>query len=123
MSKPVFQDLFKFSGRRNRLSYNLFCLAAIAAFIIDGTVAFAGIRLVDDNFAAGLLLIIPAVAAFFVIAVSSWAVASQRMRDMGHSGFWVVLSLLPYIGWMVSLALMIIPSNDDNNKYGPSCIE
>jgi cytochrome c-type biogenesis protein CcmF len=39
MSKPVFQDVFKFSGRRNRQSYILALLAQIGALIVLGIVA------------------------------------------------------------------------------------
>ena len=34
MSKPIFEDLFKFSGRRNRKSYILLLLIQSAIYIL-----------------------------------------------------------------------------------------
>ena len=123
MSKPVFEDLFKFEGRRNRLSYNLFSLAVSAGFIGVAVVGMIGVQLLDNFAPLGWLFLLAAIAAFVALAVASWAVASQRMRDAGHSGVWVLATLIPYVGWIVSVALMIIPSTPGENKYGPSCIE
>ena len=123
MSKPVFEDVFKFEGRRNRLSYNLFSLAVIAGFIGVGVVGMIGVQLLDTFAPMGWLFLLAAIAAFISLAVASWAVASQRMRDAGHSGVWVLATLIPYVGWIVSVALMVIPSTPGENKYGPSCIE
>ena len=116
MSKPVFEDLFKFEGRRNRLSYNLFSLAVIAGFIGVAVVGMIGVQLLDNFAPLGWLFLLAAIAAFVALAVASWAVASQRMRDAGHSGVWVLATLIPYVGWIVSVALMIIPSTPGENK-------
>ena len=123
MSKPVFEDVFKFEGRRNRLSYNLLCLAVIAGFIGVAVVGMVGVQLLDAFAPLGWLFLLTTIAAFVALVVASWAVASQRVRDAGHSGIWVLACLIPYIGWIVSIGLMIIPSTPGENKYGPSCIE
>lgn len=122
MSKPVFQDVFKFSGRRNRQSYILLTLAQIGAAIGLGiTTAIAGALL--DSFAPlGYLLMLAVLAGFVAVIVSGWAGGSQRIRDFGHSGVWILLVLIPYVGWLVSLAIMFVPSTSGENKYGPSCI-
>ena len=123
MSRPVFKDVFKFEGRRNRLSYNLFTLAVIGGFFGVAVVGMVGAQLLDTFAPLGWLFLLAAIAAFVALAVASWACASQRVRDAGHSGIWVLACLIPYVGWIFSLALMIIPSTPGENKYGPSCIE
>jgi uncharacterized membrane protein YhaH (DUF805 family) len=122
MSKPVFQDLFKFSGRRNRKSYILLLLAQIAALIglsIVGTVGAAMLASVD--FLAYILLL-AVLVGFVAVAWSGWASGSQRIRDFGYSGVWILLVFIPYVGWLVSLAIMFVPSSEGNNRYGSSCI-
>lgn len=123
MSKPVLQDLFKFSGRRNRKSYILLGLAQFAAFMGLAVVTGMAVALLDVFEPIGYLLIIAVLVGFVAVSVSAWASASQRIRDFGHSGVWILLSLIPYIGWVVCLAIMFIPSDTGENKYGPSCIE
>ena len=122
MSKPVFQDLFKFSGRRNRQSYIYLLLAQIAALIglaITGTISVAMLGSVAF---LGWILLLATVAGFVAVIICGWASGSQRIRDFGHSGVWILLVLIPYVGWLVSLAIMFIPSTPGDNRYGSSCI-
>ena len=124
MSKPVLSNLFTFSGRRNRLSYFLVGLAQFAVLIASSIIAFVGMVCVDDGFdILGFALILSVAPAILVTIVSSWATGSQRVRDFGHSGVWILVCVLPYIGWLFALALYFIPSSKGANKYGASCIE
>lgn len=121
MSKPVFEDVFKFSGRRNRKSYILLLLAQLAAIMLVsllGTFAVA----VSGNGPAVWLVGLIILAAVVAIMISGYANGSQRIRDFGYSGVWILLTLVPYVGWIVSLAIMFVPSSEGENRYGPSCI-
>lgn len=122
MSKPVFQDVFKFSGRRNRQSYILLVLAQLAGLV--GLAVLTGLAIAVAESAAPLsyLLFAAVFGGFIAIAVSGWAGGSQRIRDFGQSGVWILLTLVPYVGWLVSLAIMFVPSTPGENKYGTSCI-
>jgi len=122
MSKPVLQDVFKFSGRRNRQSYILLMLAQLGALV--GLAVLTGLAIAVAESAAPLsyLLFIAVLAGFVAVCVSGWAAGSQRIRDFDHSGVWILLTLIPYVGWIVCLAIMFIPSTTGENKYGPSCI-
>jgi uncharacterized membrane protein YhaH (DUF805 family) len=122
MSKPVFEDLFKFSGRRNRQSYVYLLLAQIGAAILLSIVTMFAFAMLASVAPLAYLLILAVLAGFVAVAVSAWASGSQRIRDFGQSGVWILLTLVPYVGWIVSLAIMFIPSSEGENKYGPSCI-
>ena len=119
MSKPVLDNIFTFSGRRNRQSFILFQLACIA-------VVFLGLGILTAlSFAAPAIapfLWFVGIVGFIAIAVANWAAASQRVRDFGQSGVWALILLIPYIGPVFSIALWFIPSSAGENKYGPSCI-
>lgn len=122
MSKPILQDLFKFSGRRNRKSYILLSLVQFASLIGLAIVSGIAVAFLDSFAAIGYLLMLAVIAGFIAVGVSAWAAGSQRIRDFGHSGVWILLSLVPYVGWLVCLAIMFVPSDAGENKYGPSCI-
>lgn len=119
MSKPVLQDLFKFSGRRNRQSYIFLQLASIVTVLL-GIGVITAITAVAP--AVGGVLAILGIIGFIAICVANWAATSQRVRDFGQSGVWSLVILIPYIGPVFSLALWFIPSSEGENKYGPSCI-
>jgi uncharacterized membrane protein YhaH (DUF805 family) len=122
MSKPILQDLFKFSGRRNRQSYILLTLAQIGALIGLAIVTVIAVALLGSVASLGYLLMLVVVAGFIAVAISGWAAGSQRIRDFDHSGVWILLTLVPYVGWIMCLAIMFIPSTVGENKYGTSCI-
>ena len=116
MSKPVFEDLFKFSGRRNRQSFIFLQLASIvAALLIVGIVTTITVAVPAMG---GIFWAIGAIA-FLAIVVANWAAASQRIRDFNQSGVWALVLLIPYIGPLFSIALWLIPGTDGDNRYGP----
>ncbi|MCF8878942.1 DUF805 domain-containing protein [Hyphobacterium sp. SN044] len=47
------------------------------------------------------------------------AVTVRRLHDSGNSGWWVLISLIPYIGGIILLIMMLIPSEERVNKHGP----
>ena len=119
MSKPVFSDLFKFSGRRNRQSYIYLQLATVVAVLLGvGLITVISVGLPTLGAILGFLGMVGLIA----LAVANWAAASQRIRDFGHSGVWALVMLIPYVGFAFSLALWFVPSTEGENKYGPSCI-
>lgn len=122
MSKPVFEDLFKFTGRRNRKSYLLLAVAQFGAMIALSFIGAMGIAVADSFVPLGYLIMLLVVVGFLALMVNGWAAASQRVRDFGYSGVWTLLILIPYIGWLAALALFLIPSSEGDNKYGASCI-
>ena len=119
MSKPVFEDLFKFSGRRNRQSFIFLQLASIVAVLL-GVGIFTTITVAAP--AVGGILWILGIIGFIAVAVANWATASQRVRDFNQSGVWALVLLIPYVGFAFSIALWLIPSTEGENKYGASCI-
>jgi len=117
MSKPVFEDLFKFSGRRNRQSFIYLQLVSILAVLL-------GIGIITAiTFAApavGGVFAFIGIIGLIAISVANWAAASQRIRDFGQSGVWALVLLIPYVGPVFSIALWLIPSTEGDNKYGPN---
>ena len=119
MSKPVFEDLFKFSGRRNRQSYIMLQLATVVAVLLGvGLITMVSVAAPTLGAILGFVGLIGLVA----LAVANWAAASQRVRDFGQSGVWALVLIIPYVGFVASLALWFVPSTEGENKYGPSCI-
>lgn len=126
MSKPVMQDLFALrDGRRNRKSFalNLLCLqipASVALglallFLTGLPVAPAGPWIVALKLTALFLIL----AGVCLIAVISVATATQRLRDMGVSGWAYLATFLPVIGQIFTIVLLIWPSEPRPNRYGP----
>ena len=100
--KKCFTNYVGFSGRAARSEYWWWALFVILASVALNLVSsdLAGI------FSLGVLL--PGIA-----------VGTRRLHDIGKSGWWQLLSLIPLIGWLVLLYWTVQPSEGDND-YGPA---
>ena len=117
MSKPVLEDLFRFSGRRNRKSYVLYALVLMVLMAVVMSVLAMMVGPDDTTLPVviGGLVIIP-------VVISAWAVGSQRCRDFGWSGWAILLSLVPLVGGIFAIAILFIPGTPGPNRYGPDPI-
>jgi uncharacterized membrane protein YhaH (DUF805 family) len=121
MSKPVFENMFRFSGRRNRKSFILFELVRVLAFTIIGVPMLIALA-AGDKTVTSIVAFLALVAAL-PLCWAGWAVFSQRCRDFGWTGWATLLLLLPYVGWVFPLAACFIPGTLGSNRYGPDPLE
>lgn len=66
--------------------------------------------------------IIPIVNVIWYIAtiVPSLALSVRRLHDVGKSGWWMLLSLIPIVGSIVILVWLLTDSDMNENEYGKS---
>ena len=104
-----------FSGRARRQEYWLFFLFNfIAAFVV--------------GFIGGFLASVTGVDAFaflgaiynLAVLIPSFAVFCRRMHDTGRSGWWWLIALIPFVGWIVLLVFCCLDSQPGENQYGPN---
>lgn len=104
-----------FSGRARRKEYWLFALfnliIAVVLAIIDGA---AGLTVSESGF--GLL------SGFYTLAVliPSIAVSVRRLHDTDHSGWWLLIALVPLLGAIVLLIFMVLDEQPGHNRFGPN---
>jgi uncharacterized membrane protein YhaH (DUF805 family) len=112
-TRSALRQYATFSGRARRSEYWWFFLftflVSIAAAVID-TTAFG--TKVEDN---GPVSIITGLA----FLLPSLAVSVRRLHDVDHSGWFLLIGLIPIVGWIVLLVVLVKDSNGDN-AYGPS---
>ncbi len=98
-----------FSGRASRSEYWYFALfnflASVIAGIIDAAV-FGDSGIINLIVALGLLL-------------PGLAVGVRRLHDIGKSGWWLLISLIPLIGIIILIVFYCKKSDPDTNEYGP----
>lgn len=98
-----------FSGRARRAEFWWFTLInwiiSVVLQLIDNAVGTGGI--LGGLYALGVLL-------------PSIAVAIRRLHDTDRSGWWLLLVLIPIIGWLVLLYFYVLDSQPEPNQYGPS---
>ena len=97
-----------FSTRSRRMEYWMFLLMNCVISIVLGIVAaMIGLRWI--SYVYSIFLFVP-----------SLAVSVRRLHDTGRSGWWLLLVLIPVIGWLVLLFFYVQDSQSGDNEYGPN---
>jgi uncharacterized membrane protein YhaH (DUF805 family) len=102
-----FRRMFDFRGRARRTEYWLFVLLQLVVFVA-AFVAGSNVLPKDDKFESLLGLPLLHVAVF---GLPMLALQVRRLHDSDKSGWWVLVSLVPYIGLGWILWLMVQPGS------------
>jgi uncharacterized membrane protein YhaH (DUF805 family) len=54
------------------------------------------------------------------VLIPSIAVTVRRLHDTGRTGWWILISLVPFVGGIVLLIFMLLDSQAGVNQYGPN---
>jgi uncharacterized membrane protein YhaH (DUF805 family) len=107
--QTCFQKFVEFNGRARRSEYWFFFLfnviLSIVASILDG---IAGSGSVVQGL-VGLVLFLPGLA-----------VGVRRLHDTDRSGWWLLIGLLPIVGWIVLIVFLVSDSKPGPNRFGPN---
>jgi uncharacterized membrane protein YhaH (DUF805 family) len=103
-----------FSGRSRRKEYWMFCLFSviftIAAMILDSVLGSA------IGMGYGVIYLLYTLAVF----IPSIAVSVRRLHDVGKSGWFLLIVLIPIIGGIWFIILVCSNSEAGETKYGPN---
>lgn len=105
----VLKNYANFKGRARRREYWMFVLFnfifAIVAFVLD--------------FVLGTYMMIYGLYLLATL-VPSLAVLVRRLHDVGKSGGWFFIILIPLVGAIWMLVLLVTDGTAGDNPYGPS---
>ncbi len=108
----AWENYANFKGRATKKEYSRFIILQL--IIISLIVGFANIAktYIVMLYGLGLLYIL---ASFLPIL----SITVRRLHDTGKSGWWVLVSLIPYIGsFIVFIMCISLPSQEKDNKWG-----
>ncbi len=102
-----------FDGRAQRAEYWYFALfsiiISIVLVIVDGATGSF-----NEETGFGLLSGIYTLA----ILIPTIAVGIRRLHDTNRSGWWILIGLIPIIGFIILIVLFVIDSDQGENQYG-----
>ncbi len=101
-----------FSGRARRKEYWYFILFnIIIAFVLGFIDGFSGMA---TDSGLGVLGGIYSLA----VLLPGIGVSIRRLHDTGRSGWWLLISLIPFLGALILLLFMVGDSQEGTNQYG-----
>jgi uncharacterized membrane protein YhaH (DUF805 family) len=105
-----FDHYVKFEGRASRSAYWWWFLfeviVGVVAVILDYAI-FSSLGVFYVLTSLGLLL-------------PSLSVAVRRLHDTDRTGWWLLIYLVPFIGFIVLLVFFLTDSDPGPNQYGPA---
>jgi uncharacterized membrane protein YhaH (DUF805 family) len=106
-----------FSGRSRRREYWVYILINWVISLMLGFVdGIFGLKLGGDDAQIGVL------GGLFslIFFVPNLAVGIRRLHDIGRSGWWTLIILIPLVGFIWLLVLDVTDSQPGSNNWGPS---
>ena len=104
-----------FSGRARRKEFWMFFLFNVIfsflAVILDNVLGT-----VSEDTGYGIIYSLYTLA----VLLPGLAVLVRRLHDIGKSGWWIFISLVPLIGSIVLLVFLATDSQPGENQYGPN---
>lgn len=109
--KTGFNRYFDFEGRSRRSEYWWWVLFIIVVNVVLG--------LFDGSLGGALLSSLFSLAVF----IPNIAVGVRRLHDIGKTGWWYLLWIVPIIGWIVMIYWNIQEGDVGDNEYGPDPLQ
>jgi uncharacterized membrane protein YhaH (DUF805 family) len=104
-----------FHGRARRKEYWYFVLINIII-----SVALAIVDSVTGTYNSDVGLGLLSGMYTLAVLVPGIAVSVRRLHDIGRSGWWLLVVLVPIVGAIVLFIFMVLDSKPEQNEYGPS---
>lgn len=105
----VLKNYAVFEGRAHRTEYWMFVLfnflISLALAIVDAAIFGQGGGLLSPLYALGVF-------------IPSLAVGVRRLHDTNRSGWWLLIALVPLVGFIVLLVFTVSEGDKGPNDYG-----
>ncbi len=104
----VAQHYFDFEGRARRAEFWWYTLVYFIIAVILGVIqSILGL----GSALTGLLSV--------ALLLPSLGVGVRRLHDIGRSGWWILIGIIPIVGWIVVIYWYVQPGNVGANPFGP----
>ncbi len=124
--RDAWRKSFFYAGRASRKEYWMTVLwCAISVFVFSGVTILLRLPIGLPDFVREVVLgwlfyILIVILVLYVIwsFLVFLALGVRRIHDIGLSGWWILIGLVPSIGVIVIFIFTVIKGNVGDNKYG-----
>jgi uncharacterized membrane protein YhaH (DUF805 family) len=114
----VLRKSFDFSGRASRKEFGIFFLYSS---IIGILLIVVDVRIYLSNPYGGLGIY--TILYQLLLFLPNMALMVRRMHDSDQSGWWVLVGIIPFIGFIIQMSFLFAEGTVGPNQYGedPRC--
>ena len=107
----VMRNYLNVDGRARRTEYWMFMLIYIGMLVVAS--------LLDNLMGTGIL----GALVVLVHLIPSITVGVRRLHDINRNGWWLLVSLVPLIGWIIAIYFAVKEGDAGSNAYGANPID
>jgi len=115
--KSAWSRYAQFNGRSCRAEFWYFRLSVSGGNLLITLVS----NLIGVSGSPIAMFVMASISLIFALAViiPDLSVSCRRLHDRDRSGWWVLLILIPIIGWIILLIWVCQPGQRGSNRFGP----
>lgn len=102
----VMREYFNVNGRARRTEYWMYFLVYLVIVIVASVLD----AILNSQLIGGLVAL--------AHLIPSITVGVRRLHDIGRSGWWLLIVLVPLIGWLIALYWATRKGDEHDNAYG-----
>ncbi|MCZ6482632.1 MAG: DUF805 domain-containing protein [Alphaproteobacteria bacterium] len=106
--KSAFARFADFATRSSRSEYWWFMLFYFLVGLVVTIIQFT------MEMTSGIIDLL----VFLVCIVPTISVSARRLHDIGRSGWWLLIGLIPLIGALILIFWAVKPGEDGDNRFG-----
>lgn len=126
-TKSYFTNYFNFKGRTSRaefwwaalgiflLSFIVYFIAGLIFGIPDQNTTIESTEALKAYFSNGFVII--SIILALLLIIPSISISVRRLHDINKSGWWYLITFVPYVGGLVLFIFCLLPSVNKDNKY------
>ena len=117
-SELYMPSIFSFNGRIGRLRYmaygiGSYLLLMLVMIPVVGSSAFMG---GEPAVSGGGAIVVGVISIAMLVA--GVAFAKRRLNDLNRSGWWMLLSIVPFVNLLFTIYVIFFPGTDSDNDFG-----
>jgi uncharacterized membrane protein YhaH (DUF805 family) len=123
--KCVEESYGDFDGRAGISEYWYYVLAYVVYYVIAGfaitivsLILGLILSLIKLGALIGIIVFLLGLILYVPLIVPSLAATVRRLHDTGKSGWFIFISVIPFVGSLILLYFMIIDGTPGENQYG-----
>lgn len=112
-----------FSGRASRKEFFIYHLILWSCFFLGYFLTHSVAIRVFHSYVISRFSSL--VFAFLLLGsiLPTLAVTVRRIHDIGRNGWWILLTIIPYLGLIFTFILFVKKGQGEDNRYGQSLLE
>ncbi|MES2967012.1 MAG: DUF805 domain-containing protein [Patescibacteria group bacterium] len=103
---PIKHHYADFDGRVGRQEFWMFVAISVGIQIILDIIGLVFVAML-----LGLALLVPTLA-----------LGARRLHDMGRSGWWQLIGIIPVVGWIILIIWLATKTDSATNEYGAPAV-